>query len=110
MTLQFLVDTDWVIDHLNEVDRVVEKLKELRPQGLAVSIVPLAELYEGVYSPGSRSRARRPWMPFWRRWRCWASTKKSVGASGRSAAGCDRKASSSAISISSLVRPRYSMT
>jgi tRNA(fMet)-specific endonuclease VapC len=48
MTIRYLIDTDWVIDHLNAIERVVTKLKELRPQGLAPSIVSLAELSEGV--------------------------------------------------------------
>jgi tRNA(fMet)-specific endonuclease VapC len=48
MTIRYLIDTDWVIDHLNEIERVVTRLKELRPQGLALSIVSLAELSEGV--------------------------------------------------------------
>jgi tRNA(fMet)-specific endonuclease VapC len=49
MTLCYLVDTDWVIDHLNQIERVVNRLRELRPQGLALSIASLAELYEGVH-------------------------------------------------------------
>ena len=48
MTIRYLIDTDWVIDHLNQIDRVVTRLQELRPQGLALSIVSLAELSEGV--------------------------------------------------------------
>jgi tRNA(fMet)-specific endonuclease VapC len=48
MTIRYLIDTDWVIDHLNAIGRVVNRLKELRPQGLALSIVSLAELSEGV--------------------------------------------------------------
>jgi tRNA(fMet)-specific endonuclease VapC len=48
MTIRYLIDTDWVIDHLNQIDRVVNRLKELRPQGLALSIISLAELSEGV--------------------------------------------------------------
>jgi tRNA(fMet)-specific endonuclease VapC len=48
MTVRYLIDTDWVIDHLNQIERVVDRLKELRPQGLALSIVSLAELLEGV--------------------------------------------------------------
>jgi hypothetical protein len=31
MTVRYLIDTDWVIDHLNQVERVVNRLKELRP-------------------------------------------------------------------------------
>jgi tRNA(fMet)-specific endonuclease VapC len=49
MTVRYLIDTDWVIDHLNHIEPVVARLKELRPQGLALSIITLAELYEGVY-------------------------------------------------------------
>jgi tRNA(fMet)-specific endonuclease VapC len=49
MTLHYLVDTDWVIDHLNQIERVVNRLRELRPHGLALSIASLAELYEGVH-------------------------------------------------------------
>jgi tRNA(fMet)-specific endonuclease VapC len=48
MTIRYLIDTDWVIDHLNQIERVVTRLQELRPQGLALSIVSLAELSEGV--------------------------------------------------------------
>ena len=47
MNLSYVVDTDWAIDHLNKVVRVAEKLTELRPQGVALSVISLAELYEG---------------------------------------------------------------
>jgi tRNA(fMet)-specific endonuclease VapC len=45
----YLLDTDWIIDHLNGLAAVTARLKELQPAGLAVSIVSLAELYEGVH-------------------------------------------------------------
>jgi tRNA(fMet)-specific endonuclease VapC len=45
----YLVDTDWIIDHLNGKEAVRQKLKELRSSGLAISMISLAELYEGVY-------------------------------------------------------------
>jgi tRNA(fMet)-specific endonuclease VapC len=48
MTIRYLIDTDWVIDHLNAIEGVVNRLKELRPQGLALSVISLAELSEGV--------------------------------------------------------------
>jgi predicted nucleic acid-binding protein len=47
MTMRYLIDTDWVIDHLNAIEPVLARLKDLRPQGLGLSIIP--ELYEGVY-------------------------------------------------------------
>lgn len=45
----FLIDTDWVIDHFNSISRVTRRLKELEPQGLGLSVISVAELWEGVY-------------------------------------------------------------
>jgi tRNA(fMet)-specific endonuclease VapC len=47
--MKYLIDTDWVIDHLNDVESVTRRLHELAPGGLALSVVSLGELYEGVY-------------------------------------------------------------
>jgi len=47
--MTYLIDTDWVIDHLNHIERVTRRLEELAPAGLALSIISLAELHEGVY-------------------------------------------------------------
>jgi tRNA(fMet)-specific endonuclease VapC len=47
--ITYLVDTDWIIQYLIGDPAIVSKLRELRPQGLAVSILSVAELYEGVY-------------------------------------------------------------
>ena len=47
--MTYLIDTDWVIDHLRQVETTTRRLEELAPQGLAMSIVSLAELYEGIY-------------------------------------------------------------
>jgi tRNA(fMet)-specific endonuclease VapC len=48
-SLSFLIDTDWVIDHFNGVTHVTRPLKELQPQGLGLSVVSAAELWEGVF-------------------------------------------------------------
>ena len=48
--MNYLVDTDWVIDHMHLVDRVVQRLEELSPEGLGLSVISLAELYEGVFN------------------------------------------------------------
>jgi len=47
--MKYLIDTDWVINHLKGESRVVAKLEELVPEGVAISVISLAELYEGVY-------------------------------------------------------------
>jgi hypothetical protein len=43
-TMRYLIDTDWGIDHLNGIERAVDKLKELCPQGLVLYVISLAEL------------------------------------------------------------------
>ena len=47
--MTYLIDTDWAIDHLNHIEHITRRLEELVPEGLALSIISLAELYEGVY-------------------------------------------------------------
>jgi tRNA(fMet)-specific endonuclease VapC len=47
--LSFLIDTDWVIDHFNGVAQVTRRLQGLEPQGLGLSIISVAELWEGAY-------------------------------------------------------------
>lgn len=48
--MRYLVDTDWAIHYLNEHPNFVQRLQELQQQeGLALSMISLAELYEGVY-------------------------------------------------------------
>lgn len=49
MKRNYLVDTDWVIHYLNGHAGIAKRLDELKEQGLALSVVALAELYEGVY-------------------------------------------------------------
>ena len=52
--MEYLVDTDWAIDYLHKADRTVRRLEELLPDGVGLSIVSLAELYEGL------ARSRNP--------------------------------------------------
>ena len=47
--MRYLVESDWVIDYLHEVERTAGRLGELAPDGLGLSIVSLAELYEGLF-------------------------------------------------------------
>jgi tRNA(fMet)-specific endonuclease VapC len=58
MKSAYLVDTDWIIDHLNGKESVKQKLKELRPSGIGVSIISLAELFEGVYYSKDPSKSQ----------------------------------------------------
>jgi tRNA(fMet)-specific endonuclease VapC len=63
--MKYLVDTDWAIDHLHNVRRIVQRLEELTPEGLGVSIVTLAELYEGIFNstdPQGNERGLRDFL------------------------------------------------
>ena len=42
MRTSYLIDTDWIIDHFNKIDKVTQKLKELKSAGIVLSIVSLA--------------------------------------------------------------------
>jgi len=57
MTLSYLVDTDWVIHWLNGRAAIVKRLDELKEQGLGLSTISLAELYEGVYYSRDANRS-----------------------------------------------------
>lgn len=46
--MEYLVDTDWVIDYLHRADRTVRRLEAHLAEGVGLSIVSLAELYEGL--------------------------------------------------------------
>ena len=47
--MRYLVDTDWVIHYLNGHPQIVARIQDLSPQGIALSLISLAELYEGVF-------------------------------------------------------------
>lgn len=49
MNLSYLIDTDWVIHYLNGRNDIVARLHTARSDGLGLSVIALAELYEGAY-------------------------------------------------------------
>ena len=46
MTLTYLIDTDWVAHYFEGRPNIVARLHDLRGQGLGISVVTLAELYD----------------------------------------------------------------
>ena len=46
--MEYLVDTDWAIDYLHRADRRVRRLEELFTEGVGLSVISLAELYDGL--------------------------------------------------------------
>ena len=47
--MKYLVDTDWAIHHLRGSQTVTEKLRQRAADGIAISIISIAELYHGVF-------------------------------------------------------------
>lgn len=56
--VSFLVDTDWVIDHFNRIGAVTQRLHELQKEGLALSMISVAELWEGVHFSNDPERSQ----------------------------------------------------
>ena len=52
--MKCLLDTTWIVEHLRGNQEATTKIQELQEEGLAVSIMSVAELYEGVF------RSRNP--------------------------------------------------
>lgn len=46
---RYLIDTDWIIDSFRRQRRAEQTLIELAPEGLAVSYITYAELYQGAH-------------------------------------------------------------
>jgi hypothetical protein len=61
--VSFLIDTDWVIDHLNNLSPATQRLRELEPQGIAINIITVAELWEGVIFSRDRLRSETMLRP-----------------------------------------------
>jgi hypothetical protein len=62
VSLRYLVDTDWVIQYLNADAKTVADLDARRSAGIAISVISLAELYEGAYyarDPGASEQKLR---------------------------------------------------
>ena len=47
--MQYLLVTNWTIDYLRRIERTARRIEALAPEGLGMSDISLAELYEGVF-------------------------------------------------------------
>ncbi len=64
MKLTYLIDTDWIIHYLLGAKPVREKLQQFRSEGLAVSVISLAEVYEGVFYSRDPEASRKGFEDF----------------------------------------------
>lgn len=46
--MQYLLDSDWAIQTLRGVEIFRARIRELTTEGLAISVVSVGEIYEGV--------------------------------------------------------------
>ncbi len=66
MNVTHLVDTDWAIHYLHGRQDIVDRLEVLKHEGLGLSIISLAELYEGIYysrNPEQNEQGLRDLLP-----------------------------------------------
>lgn len=64
--MTYLIDTDWVIDYLNAQAAAIATLQHLEPQGLAISLITYAEVYEGILYGRDPEQAKRGFQHFLR--------------------------------------------
>jgi tRNA(fMet)-specific endonuclease VapC len=62
--MQFLVDSDWVIDYMHGNQQVVQRFDELSSQGVGLRIISFAELYDGVVGAKDPPRAEEELQKF----------------------------------------------
>ncbi len=60
--MRYLLDTDWVIHYLRGHQRIVDKVRTYQSDGLAISVITLAELQAGVYYSSDPERARHDFL------------------------------------------------
>lgn len=54
--MTYLVDTDYVADYLKGQRNVAAILEPLLPEGIAISIITFAEVYEGIFYGHNRTQ------------------------------------------------------
>lgn len=47
--MSYLVDSDWIIHALRGIPAFTQRLNELFDEGIGISIISMAELYQGVF-------------------------------------------------------------
>ena len=62
--MRYLVDTDWAIDYMHGDQQVIQRFDDLSQEGTGLSIISLAELYEGVVRARDRGDAEQGLQSF----------------------------------------------
>ena len=53
------MDSDWAIDYLNGFQSTIRKLDDLFPLGVGISVISLAEMYDGMYGSANVDQQER---------------------------------------------------
>ena len=61
-----LLDTDWAINYLNGDPETIQRVDALRSEGIRISIISVAELYEGALNSYEPERGERAMNDFLR--------------------------------------------
>ncbi|HWE61843.1 MAG TPA: type II toxin-antitoxin system VapC family toxin [Chloroflexota bacterium] len=62
--MTYLVDTDWIIDHLNGDQAATNLLTSLSASGIAISIITYSEVYEGILRSADPRRSEQVFRTF----------------------------------------------
>jgi len=57
--MKYLIDTDWVIDHIQGDSAATALIASLTPDGIAISIITFLEIYEGIYTSANPKQTER---------------------------------------------------
>jgi hypothetical protein len=93
----YLLDTGWIVRHLRGVQAYTETLLKIGAPQLALSILSLAELYEGVYRARDPAAAERAVVTF-------ASDKTNCAAKVRECTGLEGTTTSTTHGSSTTTR------
>lgn len=62
--MPYLIDSDWVIDHLEETPEAIALLERLVEEGIAISIITYMEVLQGVERSPNADEARAKLQDF----------------------------------------------
>ena len=62
--MQYLLDSDWAIEYLHDNERFVSRIASLEPLGIGISVISLAELYEGAAGARDPAQSERDLREF----------------------------------------------
>ncbi|MCY3569046.1 MAG: type II toxin-antitoxin system VapC family toxin [Chloroflexi bacterium] len=62
--MQYALDSDWAIEYLRGNERFVGRIASLLPSGIGISVITLAELYDGVAAADNPIESERELIAF----------------------------------------------